>query len=42
MITILILTVILLSGCAGGDHVYLPQDGDIIFHTSTSPQSQAV
>jgi len=42
MITILILAVILLSGCAGGDHAYLPQDGDIIFHTSTSAQSQAV
>ena len=35
MISILILAVILLSGCAGGDHAYLPQDGDIIFHNDS-------
>ena len=41
MRTTLIMALILLAGCVQ-EKTYTPQDGDIVFHTSRSAQSQAI
>jgi hypothetical protein len=37
----LLIIVAALSACSGGEN-YRPQDGDIVFQTSKSPQSRAI